>query len=158
MLVPTARVREPVGTPERERMLQHRILELLLAAEAPAAEAPAATPPAPAGGAGGAAGGGGDMFRLLLPLVAVFFIFWLLVFRPESRKRKEREKMISAVKKGDSVVTTGGLIGKVWKVEGTEITVIVDRDVKARFLKSSVIEVIRGDSEEGGSKEGASQG
>jgi len=120
-------------------MVDRWLVELLLAAEEQAPQVP------PGQGQGGP--GGGDLLKglnsLLVPLAAVFFIFWLLVFRPEAKKRKARERMISGVKKGDTIVTTGGMFGKVWRVDAGEITVIVDRDVKVRFLKSSVLEVIR---------------
>lgn len=99
----------------------------------------------------------GPLGSLLLPMVAVFFIFWLLVFRPESRKRKEREAMVRAVKKGDLVVTSGGIIGKVWRVETNEVILLIDTDddVKVRFSKSSLLDVIRTEGapkgDEGGS-------
>ena len=113
-------------------------LMLTLVAE----EAPVA-PPAPAQQAQGSPW---DLFKgLLVPMGAVFVIFWLLVFRPESRKRREREQMISAVKKGDTVVTQGGIIGKVWRVDGGEVVVQIDRDkdVKVRFTKAAIIDVVR---------------
>ncbi len=113
-------------------------LMLTLVAE----EAPVA-PPAPAQQAQGSPW---DLFKgLLVPMGAVFVIFWLLVFRPESRKRREREQMISAVKKGDTVVTQGGIIGKVWRVDGGEVVVQIDRDkdVKVRFTKAAIIDLVR---------------
>jgi preprotein translocase subunit YajC len=115
-------------------MMQLALVELLLQAE----EAPA----------GGPMGGG--LGSLLVPMAAIFFIFYLLVWRPEGKKRKARQLMISNVKKGDSIVTTGGLLGKVWKVEKNEVVVIIDKDndVKVRFAKSAVFEVLP--EEEGG--------
>lgn len=93
---------------------------------------------------------GGGLGSLLVPMAAIFFIFYLLVWRPEGKKRKARQLMISNVKKGDSIVTTGGLLGKVWKVEKNEVVVIIDKDndVKVRFAKSAVFEVLP--EEEGG--------
>jgi preprotein translocase subunit YajC len=120
-------------------MLRYLFVEFLLMAEdAPApAPAPGAVPKAPGGLFDGIGG-------LLVPMAAVFAIFWLLVFRPESRKRKEREQMISNVKKGDTVVTQGGLLGKVWRVDGNEVVVVIDKDkeVKARFMKSGIAGVL----------------
>ena len=115
-------------------MIQLRLVELLLAA----AEG---TPPADPGGQPRAPGL--DLGSFLFPMVAIFFIFWLLVFRPEGRKRKERERMIMAVKKGDTVLTTGGIRGKVWRVEGNDVVVVVDKDkdVKLTFAKSALFEV-----------------
>lgn len=82
---------------------------------------------------------------LLVPMAAVFAIFWLLVFRPESKKRRERERMIAGVKKGDTVVTSGGILGKVWRVDGGEVMVVIDKDkdVKAIFTKAAILDVVR---------------
>ena len=96
--------------------------------------------PAFAQTAGGA--GGGDMFQLLFPMIIVFGIFYLLVFRPQQRKAKEHQAMIGAVKRGDTVVTAGGLIGKVVKV-GTdnEVRVEIAEGVNVRVLKSTLTDV-----------------
>ncbi len=56
---------------------------------------------------------GGLEFLNLLPILAIFLIFYLLLIRPQTRKQREREKMVKAVQKGDSVVTSGGIHGKV---------------------------------------------
>jgi preprotein translocase subunit YajC len=113
---------------------------LLQAAEAPSPAGPAQQAP------------GEDPFgflrSMLVPLVAMIAIFWLLVWRPESRKRKEREILIKNVKKGDTVVTTGGIIGKVWRADSPGEVVLVidkDKDVKARFSRSAVFEVLKAD-------------
>lgn len=118
-------------------MIQLRMVELLMAA------ADAGAPGGEGGGEAPAPGPSLDLGSLLFPMVAIFFIFWLLVFRPESRKRKEREAMISAVKKGDSVLTTGGIRGKVWRVDGNDVVIVVDKDkdIKLTFAKSAVFEV-----------------
>ena len=112
-------------------MLQVLLVELLLQADgAPSPEQ------APVAGPG--------LGNLLIPMAAIFFIFYLLVWRPEGKKRKARQLMISNVKKGDSIVTTGGVLGKVWKVEKNEAVIIIDKDkdVKVRFAKSAIFEVL----------------
>jgi preprotein translocase subunit YajC len=84
-------------------------------------------------------------FSQLLPVLAFFFlVMYFLVWRPESRKRKEREKMIAAIKKGDDVVLSGGMLGKVWRADGQEVVVVVDesKDVAIKFLRSAVLEVL----------------
>ena len=120
-------------------MLQLALVELLLQAGEPLAQEPAR-------------GGGGGLGQLLVPMAAIFFIFYLLVWRPEGKKRKARQLMIANVKKGDSIVTTGGLLGKVWKVEKNEVVAIIDKDkdVRVRFAKSAVFEVLPEDA--GGGK------
>jgi preprotein translocase subunit YajC len=65
----------------------------------------------------------GDLGLLnLLPILAIFLIFYLLLIRPQSRRQREREKMIKALEKGDSVVTTGGIHGKVTGVTDDVLT------------------------------------
>lgn len=102
--------------------------------------------------------------NLLFPLAVVFVIFWLLVFRPESRKRKERERLIASVKKGDQVVTSGGMLARVWRVDANEVVVVIDKDkdVKARFTKNAILDIVPAEStskaEEGGRGADASQG
>ena len=52
-------------------------------------------------------------FSMLVPMLAIFLIFWLLLIRPQQRKQREQEQMLKSIEKGDDVVTTGGLHGKV---------------------------------------------
>lgn len=89
-----------------------------------------------------ASAGGGDIISFLFPMVFVFGIFYLLVFRPQQRKIKEHQSMIEAVKRGDTVVTAGGMIGKVVRV-GTdnEVRVEIAEGVQVRVLKSTLTEV-----------------
>ena len=86
----------------------------------------------------------GALKSMLVPLLAIFGIFWLLVWWPESKKRKQRQNLISNIKKGDAVVTTGGILGKVWRADGPEIVLIVDKDkdVKMRFTRNAIFEVV----------------
>ncbi len=60
---------------------------------------------------------GGGALDFLLPMVPVFAIFYFLVIRPQQKRMKEHQAMIDAVKRGDTVVTTGGIIGKVLRVQ-----------------------------------------
>ncbi len=96
--------------------------------------------PAFAQTAGGA--GGGDIMSFLFPMIFVFGIFYLLVFRPQQQKVKEHKSMIDAVKRGDTVVTAGGLIGKVVRV-GTdgEVRVEIAEGVQVRVLKGTLTDV-----------------
>ena len=72
---------------------------------------------APAGGAGAA------LASQVLPLVAIGLIFYFLLIRPQSKRLKEHRAMVDAVQRGDEIVTSGGLIGKVKKVSDEELTV-----------------------------------
>ena len=68
-----------------------------------------------------AADSGGSMLMQLAPLVLIFVVFYFLLIRPQQKKMKEQRAMLEAVKRGDTVVTSGGLIGKVVHVDGNEI-------------------------------------
>ena len=89
--------------------------------------------------AGGAASGGiGYMLMQILPLLALFLIFWFLIIRPQQQKMKAHRAMVDAVKKGDEVVTGGGLVGKVTKVADNEVEIELAPNVKVRALKGTL--------------------
>jgi preprotein translocase subunit YajC len=85
--------------------------------------------------AGGAAGPG--MMDLLL-LVGFIGIFYFLLWRPQSKRRKEHQQLMSSISNGDEVVTAGGIVGRVTKVEDDFIKVQVAKDVEMRIQKSAV--------------------
>ncbi|MGA7325507.1 MAG: preprotein translocase subunit YajC [Rhodomicrobium sp.] len=86
--------------------------------------------------------GGAGLFDLLLPMVAVFGIFYLLVFRPQQKRMKDHQAMINAVKRGDTVVTSGGIIGKVVRVAADgELRVEIADNVQVRVVKGTISEV-----------------
>lgn len=91
--------------------------------------------------AAGGAGGGQSALLQFLPLVFIFVIFYVLMIRPQQKRLKEHRAMIDAVKKGDVVVTGGGLIGKVTKVSDTEVEVELAPAVKVRTVKGTLTEV-----------------
>ena len=78
-----------------------------------------------------------------LPLI---LIFYFLLIRPQQQRAKKHRAMIEAVKRGDNVVTSGGLIGKVSKVGETEVTVELAENVRVRVIKAMIVEV-RGKTE-----------
>jgi preprotein translocase subunit YajC len=90
---------------------------------------------APSGGGGGGPFGS---FGSLVPMVAIFAIFYFLVLRPQSRKAKEHQKMVAELKKGDEVVTQGGIIGKISGMTDGELTLLVQEGVRLRVVRSSV--------------------
>lgn len=83
--------------------------------------------------------GGGLSF--LFPLLAIFIVFYFFMIRPQSRREKERRAMIDAVKKGDRVVTAGGIHGTVVQVDEGSLLIQVDQNVKLRFEKNAVASV-----------------
>jgi preprotein translocase subunit YajC len=99
--------------------------------------------PAYAQTASGAASAGGlGGFLSLAPLFLVFVVFYFLMIRPQQRRMKLQQEAIGAVKKGDSVVTAGGLMGKVTKVEDTTVEVEIAVNVRVRVVKATLAEVI----------------
>lgn len=100
-------------------------------------------------GAGGAGGEGGIYF-LLMWLVPMGLFFYFFMIRPESKRRKEREQLLNAVKAKDKVVTIGGIHGTVVAVEKDAIVVQVDpkKDVKLRVRRTSIDSIVaEGDDE-----------
>ena len=85
--------------------------------------------------------GGIPQWLGLLPYIAVFVIFWLLMIRPQQRRMKAHQAAILAVKKGDRVVTGGGLIGKVTKVGDHEVEVELAQGVRVQAVKSTLSQV-----------------
>jgi preprotein translocase subunit YajC len=77
-----------------------------------------------------------------LPIVFIFLIFWVLWFRPQQRSVKEHQARIAAVKKGDEVITGGGIRGRVTKVSDDEAEVEIAQGVKVRVVKSTITNVL----------------
>jgi preprotein translocase subunit YajC len=92
--------------------------------------------------AAAAPSGGASFFIQTIPLVLVFVIFYMLLIRPQQKRMKEHQAQISAVKKGDRVITGGGLIGKVTKVGDTEVEVELAQNVRVQAVKSTLSQVV----------------
>ncbi len=91
----------------------------------------------------GLGGGGSDMFVSLLPLVLIFAVFYFLMIRPQQKKAKQHKEMLSALKRGDRVVTAGGIVGKIVRVEGdNEVLVEIATDVRVRIRQSTISDVM----------------
>ena len=99
-----------------------------------------ATPAYAATGAA-AQGGAAGFFVSIAPLLIIFVIFYFLLIRPQQRRMKQHQSMIQAVKKNDTVVTGGGLVGKVTKVDETEVEVEIAQGVRVRALKGTLSDV-----------------
>lgn len=86
--------------------------------------------------------GAGDFISMILPLVAIMAVFYFLLIRPQQRKMKEHQELLKKVVKGDTIITSGGLIGKVVKVvDDNELQVEVGENVKVRLLRSGIADV-----------------
>jgi preprotein translocase subunit YajC len=92
-----------------------------------------------------AAGGAGSAFASFIPLILIFAIMYFLLIRPQQKKVKEHQAMVSALRRGDQILTQGGLIGKVTKVKedgSNEIEVEIAENVKVRVIKTTVAQVL----------------
>lgn len=100
--------------------------------------------------AGGGAGGG-DFLVQLFPLILIFVVFYFLLIRPQQAKVKAQREMLSGVKRGDRVVTGGGIIGLVTKViSDNEIQVELAEGVRVRIIKQTITDIVsRGESVRG---------
>ncbi len=111
----------------RDKLMVSGLVLSLMAAPALAQAAPAPAGP--------------SLITQLLFFVPLILIFYFLLIRPQQQRAKKHAEMIAAVKRGDTVVTSGGLIGKVNKVNDTEITLDLAENVRVRVIKAMVIEV-----------------
>ncbi len=98
------------------------------------------TSPAYAQAAGAPTGGEAALIQFL-PLIFIFVIFYFLMIRPQQRRLKAHRAMIDAVKKGDTVITGGGLIGRVTRVQDTEVEIELAPNTRVRVVKGTLSEV-----------------
>jgi len=97
--------------------------------------------------ASAAAPSGSEAFFInVLPLLFIFVIFYLLLIRPQQRRMKQHQALIASVKKGDQVVTAGGVHGKVTKVGDDEVEVEIAQGVRVRVVKSTLTHVLTGNA------------
>ncbi len=91
----------------------------------------------------GAAPTAGVLNSMLIPMLLVFGIMWFFLIRPQQKKLKEDEAMRNALRRGDKVLTSGGIVGKVTKVrDDGEIEVEIAQGVKVHFVKSAISQVL----------------
>jgi preprotein translocase subunit YajC len=89
-------------------------------------------------------GGAGSLITALFPFLLIFLIFYLLVFRPHSKRQKETAKMIAALKQGDRVLTSGGIYGTVVSIKEDNIAVLKIADsVRIEVAKSAISSVVQ---------------
>jgi preprotein translocase subunit YajC len=86
--------------------------------------------------------GGGSLTGLLIPLLGMLAIFYFLLIRPQQKKQKQVQAMIAAIKKGDRVLTTGGIYGTVVGVKDNIIVLKIAEEVKIEIVKQAVASVV----------------
>ena len=88
-------------------------------------------------------GGFGSTFGSLIPLLLIFAIMYFIIIRPQQKKAKEHNQMVAALKRGDQVLTQGGIIGKITKVKDeAEIELEISSNTKVRVMKSTIVNVL----------------
>ena len=95
---------------------------------------------APPSGSGDQSGTGGISTIVMFVMIGV--IFWFMIYRPQKKRQKERENLISKMEKGDKVITSSGIHGTISQIEETTILVQVSDNTKLRFEKASVNQVV----------------
>jgi preprotein translocase subunit YajC len=100
---------------------------------------------APQGADGAAAA---NPLMSLLPFVALIAIFYFLILRPQNKKQKETQKMLAALKKGDKIVTIGGIHGTIQLIKEQTVIVKVDEDTKVEFSRSAISTVVTASKED----------
>ncbi len=82
--------------------------------------------------------GGGSGLQSLLLFGGIAIVFYFFMIRPQQKKQKDQKKFISEIKKGDSVVTIGGVHGKVYALDDDTVTIEVDKSTKIKFERSAI--------------------
>ncbi len=90
-----------------------------------------------------AAGAEPSMMTQLMPFVLIFIVFYFLLIRPQQKRAKEHKLMVEGLKRGDKVITSGGIVAKVSKVvNDNEVEVEIARDVKVKVIRSTISQVM----------------
>jgi preprotein translocase subunit YajC len=98
--------------------------------------------PALAQAAPAAGGGSGDMLMSLLPFILIFVIMYFLILRPQQRRVKQHQELVKNIRRGDTIVTSGGLVGKVTKVlDDEQVEVEIADGVRVRQVRGMVSDV-----------------
>ncbi len=96
----------------------------------------------PAFAQGAPAGGSGDIILQLVPFLLIFVIMWFLIIRPQQRRVKDHAEMIKNVRRGDTIVSSGGIVGKVTKAtDDPELEVEIADGVRVKLVRSMISEV-----------------
>lgn len=90
-----------------------------------------------------AAGGGGDGLAAFLPFILIFVVFYFLLIRPQQKRAKEHREMVKQLRRGDKVVTAGGIVGKVAKApEDGEVDVEIAEGVRVKVVRETISQVV----------------
>ncbi|OEU65313.1 MAG: preprotein translocase subunit YajC [Desulfobacterales bacterium S5133MH16] len=99
------------------------------------------------GTGGGGAGQGAGGFSSLIPIVLMFVIFYFLLIRPQQKKTKDHREMINRLNKGDRIITSGGLHGRITAVSDTTMTVEIADKVRVKIARGNVAQILQSSSQ-----------
>ena len=83
-----------------------------------------------------------SMFASFIPLILIFLIFYFLLIRPQQKKQKEHRKLLDSIQRGDEILTSGGIVGKVTKADGDKLNVDISSNVNVVVYRSTVADVL----------------
>jgi preprotein translocase subunit YajC len=105
----------------------------------------------------GTEGGGGSQIAAFAPFILIFVIFYLLILRPQQKQSKQRQQMLKGIKRGDNVITSGGLYGKVLNIVDDVITLEIAKGVNVRVSRAGISGLAGTNGEDDKAKEEKSQ-
>ena len=82
------------------------------------------------------------MIASFIPLILIFLIFYFLLIRPQQKKAKEHKLLLETIKRGDEILTSGGIVGRVVKADNDNLTVEISDKVNVKIFRSTVVDVI----------------
>ena len=84
-----------------------------------------------------------SMLASFIPLILIFLIFYFLLIRPQQKKQKEHKVLLASIQRGDEILSSGGILGKVMKVDNDRLTVEISKGVNVTVIRSTVADVIK---------------
>ena len=84
-----------------------------------------------------------SMLASFIPLILIFLIFYFLLIRPQQKKQKEHKVLLASIQRGDEILSSGGILGKVIKVDNDKLTVEISKGVNVTIIRSTVADVIK---------------
>ena len=84
-----------------------------------------------------------SMLASFIPLILIFLIFYFLLIRPQQKKQKEHKVILDSIQRGDEILSSGGILGKVIKVDNDKLTVEISKGVNVTIIRSTVADVIK---------------
>ena len=85
----------------------------------------------------------GSLLSAMMPFLIIIFIFYFLLIRPQQKRMKDHQKLLDQLKRGDKVVTSGGILGQVFQVRGNTVELEVGQGLKITFNKSAISNIIK---------------